>query len=133
MRLIKQEKRLIKIFNHHARPNQILFPHLRHRYHTPNMLLSPLLLLIFCYKASTFNVQQDAFTLPKIGFRLKGNELQTKYTQSTSICARDCVRMSECSGYNYKHENGTCQLMANANLAQSEPDPEFQIVMKKVR
>ncbi|GFW97064.1 hypothetical protein TNCV_2696861 [Trichonephila clavipes] len=40
--------------------------------------------------------------------------------------------MEECLAYNYKHENGTCQLMPTADLSKAEPDEEFQIIRKKL-
>ncbi|KAG8175788.1 hypothetical protein JTE90_011092 [Oedothorax gibbosus] len=83
--------------------------------------------------ASAFRVQQEAFTLPTLGFRLLGTQLKSQYTRSTAVCAQDCMRMSGCTAYNYKRDNGTCQLMAAEDLNQVEPDPEFQIVIKKLK
>ncbi|KAF8784502.1 hypothetical protein HNY73_010170 [Argiope bruennichi] len=96
------------------------------------MLFLAFLILVRLFHVVPITVKQDAFTLPTVGFRLTGAELRTKYTQSTFFCANECVRLNECLAYNYKHENGTCQLMATSDLSTAEPDDDFQIIRKKI-
>ncbi|GFS55778.1 uncharacterized protein NPIL_430501 [Nephila pilipes] len=98
-----------------------------------SMLIFTLLSVVHFLQVTPIRVKQEAFTLPTIGYRLTGTQLKIKQTQSTFFCANECVRMEECLAYNYKHENGTCQLMPTADLSKAEPDDEFQIIRKKVK
>lgn len=98
-----------------------------------NMIFSIILAFIHVLTISSFNVQQADFTLPKKGQQLKGKEIKTRLTKSTFFCANDCVRLEECAAYNYYETNGTCQLMATNDLSKAEPNPNSQIVLKKVR
>ncbi|XP_071044443.1 uncharacterized protein, partial [Parasteatoda tepidariorum] len=54
-------------------------------------------------------------------------------TADTVCCVGDSLQVfQECSAYNYLETNESCQLIATANLSDSEPDPNSKVVLKKL-